>query len=95
MPTNVQILLGQLGLAALGVPEVGVAAVDDDVARVEQRRQLGQHGVDRDAGFDHQDDLPWPRQRGDQLGQRGDAGDARCRRRRPARYSSVRRVVRL
>ena len=79
MPTNMQILRGQLRLAALGVPEIGVAAVDDDVARVEQRRQLGEHGVDRDAGFDHQDDLARPRQRGDELGQRRDAGDPGAR----------------
>ena len=67
-----EILRGQRRLAPLGVPEKGVAAVDDDVTWIEQRRQLREHGVDRDAGFHHQDDLPRPRQRGHQLGQRRD-----------------------
>ena len=42
---EVQAVLAQRLLAADGVGEVRVAAVDDDVALVEQRRQLVDHGV--------------------------------------------------
>ena len=45
-------------VAALGVAEVRVAAVDDRVALVEQRRELLDHRVDRRAGLDHGHDRP-------------------------------------
>ena len=79
MPTKWRFCAASSALASLGVAEIGVAAVDDDVARVEQGRQLREHGVDRDAGLDHQDDLPRSRQRGHELRQGRDAGDAGAR----------------
>ena len=59
--------------------KIGIAAVDDDVSRIEQGSQLREHGVDRDAGFDQQDDLARPRQRCHELGQGRDADDAGAR----------------
>ena len=50
---EVQVLLGQRGFAAAGVLVVRVAGVDDDVARLQQRLELLDHGVDRLAGLDH------------------------------------------
>src|SRR5215213_6266745 len=45
-------------VAPLGVAEVGVAAVDDRVVLVEQRRELLDHRVDGRAGLDHRHDRP-------------------------------------
>ena len=53
---EVQVLLGERGLAAAGVLVVRVAGVDDDVARLQQRLELLDHGVDRLAGLDHDQD---------------------------------------
>ena len=64
---EVQPARAQVLLAAAGVGEVGVAAVDDDVAGVEQRDQLGDHRVGGLAGLDHDDDRPRPLQRGDEV----------------------------
>mmetsp|Transcript_17377 Transcript_17377/g.34075 ORF Transcript_17377/g.34075 Transcript_17377/m.34075 type:complete len:211 (+) Transcript_17377:1347-1979(+) len=47
----------QLLGAAVAVGEVGVAAVDDDVARREERHHLGDEGIDDLASLDHQHDL--------------------------------------
>ena len=44
---EVQALLAERLLAAAGVGEVGVAAVDDDVALLQQRRELVDHRVGR------------------------------------------------
>ena len=48
----------RLGGAAAGVVEVGVAGVDDQVLRREQRAERGDHRVDRRPGRDHQDHRP-------------------------------------
>ena len=55
--------LGAGARPATRVGVVGVAGVDDDVALVEQRRQLVDHGVDRRPGLDHGDDAPRPVER--------------------------------
>ena len=55
-PTKFSCLLLQRGLAPAGVGEVRVAAVDDDVAGLEQRHQLVDDRVGRPAGLDHDDD---------------------------------------
>ena len=44
--------------AALGVGVVGIAAVDEDVAFVEQREERVDEVVDGRAGLDHHHDLP-------------------------------------
>ena len=46
---------------------VRVAAVDEDVARLQQRDELVDELVDRRAGLDHHHDLARPLERGDQL----------------------------
>ena len=53
---EVQVVLAQRRLAPAGVLEVGVAAVDDDVARLQVRDQLVDHRVGGGAGLDHDDD---------------------------------------
>ena len=58
------------GSAADGVGEQRVAAVDDDVSRIEQRHQPFDEGVDRVAGLHHQHDLARSRQHSHQLLQR-------------------------
>ena len=50
---EVQVLLAERGLAAAGVLEVRVAAVDDHVAGLEQRGELVDHGVGGRARVDH------------------------------------------
>ncbi len=50
-----------------GVGIVGVAAVDQDVAGLEQRREFVDHVVDRRPGLDHDHDLARPLQRADQF----------------------------
>ena len=52
---EVQVLLPELRLAAAGVTEVRVAAVDDHVAVFEQRGELVDHRVGGRAGVDHDD----------------------------------------
>ena len=52
---EVEVLLSELGLAAAGVTEVRVAAVDDHVAVFEQRGELVDHRVGGRAGVDHDD----------------------------------------
>ena len=49
---------GELGVAAQVVVEVRVAAVDDRVARLEVLEQLGDLGLGRVAGRDHDPDGP-------------------------------------
>jgi len=51
-------LFSQSPGAADGVREVGVAAVDDDVALFEEGNQLVDELVDRGAGLDHEHDAP-------------------------------------
>ncbi|EKB47148.1 hypothetical protein B879_04259 [Cecembia lonarensis LW9] len=48
-----QALFGQRGLASAGVDEVGVTAIDDDVALFEQRDQRVDDRVNGAAGLDH------------------------------------------
>jgi hypothetical protein len=50
----------QLFFAADGVGPAAVAAVDDDVATIEQRPQLARHRVDRRTRLDHHDDAARP-----------------------------------
>jgi hypothetical protein len=52
---EVQVYLAERGLAAAGVLEVRVAAVDDHVAGFEQRGELVDHGVGGRARVDHDD----------------------------------------
>ena len=66
---------GALLGAAHGVREVRVAGVDDDVALVEQRGELLDHGVHRLARLDHHDDLARGLQRGDEVFGRLTAGE--------------------
>ena len=47
-------LIGERLGASVGVRIVGVAAIDNDVALFEMRRQVGDHLVDGVAGLDHQ-----------------------------------------
>ncbi len=47
---------GELLHAPLGVGEEGIAAVDDDVAILQMRAELGDDGIDRSAGLDHDED---------------------------------------
>jgi hypothetical protein len=46
--------------AADRVGEQAVAAVDQDIARIEQRQQLIDHGVDRRTSLDEHQDLARP-----------------------------------
>ncbi len=75
-PDEVDTALAQLLLPATGVLEVGVAAVDDDVAVLQQGRELLDHRVRRFPGLHHDHQAPGALQRGDELlgGVRGDEG---------------------
>ena len=64
---EVQVLLAERGLAAAGVLEVRVAAVDDHVTGLEQRGELVDHGVGGRARVDHDEQASWPLQRRDEL----------------------------
>ena len=64
---------GQLGRAALGVGEQAVAAVDQDVAGRQQRRDLRDHVVHRRAGVDHHQHLARRGQTVHEVGQRLEA----------------------
>ena len=63
---------------ALGVTEIGVARVDDQIAAVQQRAQGLDLLIDDFTGGHHQDNLARARQRGDQIGQAVGRGQARC-----------------
>src|SRR5690606_13670875 len=67
----------RLARSTLGIGEERVAAIDHDVARLEQVGQLTEHGVDRGAGLDHEHDAPGPLEGGDELLDRGRPDDAR------------------
>ncbi len=71
---EVDALLAQLLLAPPGVLEVRVAAVDDDVARLQQRGELADHGIGRLPGLHHDDQAARPLQRVHEL-LRGLGGD--------------------
>lgn len=64
---EVQALLAQFLLPAPGVLEVGVAAVDDDVAGLQQRSELADHGIGGLAGLHHDDQTARALQRVDEL----------------------------
>ena len=49
-------------VAAARIAEIGIAAVDDDVPRIEERQQLVEHAVHGSAGHDHEHDLARPLQ---------------------------------
>lgn len=53
--------------AALGVGEMAVAAVDDDIAGFEMREQLIDEGVDGRARLHEQDDAAWALEQGHEL----------------------------
>ena len=92
---EVQAALAQRGLAAAGVGEVRVAAVDDDVALVQQRDQLVDHRVGGLARLDHDDDRARPLQRGDEV-RRSTRSGRTCPRRRARRPGcGCARAVRL
>ncbi len=55
---------------AVGVVEVGVAAVDEDVPRLQQRLELVDDGVDRFAGLDHDHRPPGALEAGDKFFER-------------------------
>ena len=67
---EVDALVLQRRLAAAGVLELGVAAVDDDVARLEQLGEFVDHGVGRAAGLDHDHDLAGHLQRRNEIRRR-------------------------
>ena len=52
--------LCQLFAAPAGIFEIGVAAVNDNVAGFQQGRKGIQHGIYRSPCLDHQNDLPGP-----------------------------------
>ncbi|MEZ4507620.1 MAG: hypothetical protein R2848_17640 [Thermomicrobiales bacterium] len=56
--------------AAFGVGEEGIAAVDDDIIRIDELGKLGQHRIDRRAGFHHDDDAARFREGFDERGDR-------------------------
>ena len=58
-----------------GVGPVGVAAVDDEVARFEERDELVDHRIDRRPGLHHDHDRAWRRQRTDERLDRGGRGE--------------------
>ena len=62
-----QVVLAQRVLAAPGVHEVRVPAVDHDVALVQQRNELVDDRVGGRAGLDHDDDGPRPLQAGHEV----------------------------
>jgi len=64
---EVQAALPQRRLPAPGVGEVGVAAIHDDVALVEQRHKLIDHRVGGGARLHHHDDRPWPPEAGHEV----------------------------
>ncbi|SCE28402.1 hypothetical protein GA0115253_104092 [Streptomyces sp. Termitarium-T10T-6] len=66
-PDEMDPALAQLLLAAAGVLEVGVAAVDDDVALLQQRRELLDHRVGGFPRLHHDHQTPGAFQRGDEL----------------------------
>ena len=57
----------QVFATALGVGEKRIAAVDDYVAFLEQRRELVDDCVHRRTGLDHDHRLPWSLQRGEEF----------------------------
>ena len=59
-----------------GVGEEGIAAVDDDVVRLEVWRELLDHVVHRPAGLDHDDDRARPREARDKVRQRAGGEEA-------------------
>ncbi len=69
--------------ATLRVAEERIAAVDDDVARIEVREQLLDHRVDRVAGLDHAHQHARALQRADPFLHRRVTGDRAPRRRAP------------
>ena len=79
----------------LGIAEVGIAAVDDHVARRQQRNQLLDELVDGRARLDHQHHLARRGQAADQLLQRVAAAEALALGRGPAMKSSTLLAVRL
>ena len=90
VPTKCRPVLAQRLLAAAGVGEVRVAAVDDDVAGLQQRHQLVDHRVGGAAGLDHDDDRARALQRRDEVG-RSTRSARTCPR---APYSATRLRVR-
>lgn len=57
---EVDALLAQLALSAARVCEVRVASVDDDVAGLQERRELRDHCVRGLSGLHHDDQTSWP-----------------------------------
>ena len=64
---EVQAVLGQLFRAADRILEKGVAAVDENIAFVEQRAQLFDDVIGAFTGLDHQQDTPRRFERGDEI----------------------------
>ena len=50
----------QLRAAPPGILKIGIAAVNDNIALLQQRSQRIQHGIHRRPRLDHQNDLPGP-----------------------------------
>ena len=61
------VLRGEILATALRVGEQRVAAVDDEVSRFEQRRELVDHGVHRRARLDHDHRLARTLERADKF----------------------------
>lgn len=70
------LLLNILG-SALGIREMAVSAVDDDITFFQMRDQLIDEGIDRGAGLDEKHDTTRTLERGDKLGN-GPGGDDVC-----------------
>ena len=66
-PEVVDALRLEFGVPAAGIVKQGIAAIDDDVAGLEVRQQLGDHLVHRPTSLDHQHHPPRPRQHRHQL----------------------------
>ena len=66
-PDEVNALVLQCRLPPTGVGELGVAAVDDDVAGFDQFGQFVDDGIRRATGLDHDQDLAGCRQRVDEV----------------------------
>ena len=74
----------QRRLAPAGVVEVGVAAVEEHVARLQVCGQLGDHGIGRRPCGHHHEDTAWALERGDEVVDRVSSGRT-CPRRRMRR----------
>ena len=67
MPKKLKLFPGQESAAPVGIGEMGVAAVDDEIAGCKQGQQFPEHRVHRVAGRHQQDEGPGPAQETDEF----------------------------